>query len=420
VTAVIQGLMATSNSVFHAIGEIFQPIFKLFATILAWTFAIALLTILIMAALTPLTVKSTKSMLAMQRLQPEMKKLQQKYKGPENREQLNQELMKLYKEHGVNPASSCIPMFLQMPFLFILYDIIKGLTNTVTYHGHLYSEPRYIPCPPLHGHTYASAFTKAQTMCHDLVTASPPGAMHSLGINLALKPTSYHSSVAAALPYYGLVLVACALQFVQMYQMNRRNPGATQANPQMRNMQFIMPILFAVIYINIQSAVVIYMIVSTIVRIITQDILFRTGIVQPTAEREISADPKPASGGLGSRLRDALSGAPAASLVEGDGDQGEKKGPSGAGKPSGSGSGGGGPGNGQSPAKKTGTTSRGGANGKSGGTAGSNGSRSKSGSGTRRGAGGGATGSRGDDDESSQKSANPQNRSRSKKSRKAR
>ena len=69
-----------------------------------------------MLALTPVTVKSTKSMLAMQRLQPEMKKLQAKYKGPENREMLNQEMMRLYKENGTSPFGACLPSLLQMPF----------------------------------------------------------------------------------------------------------------------------------------------------------------------------------------------------------------------------------------------------------------------------------------------------------------
>ena len=73
-----------------------------------------------MLALTPVTVKSTKSMLAMQRLQPEMKKLQAKYKGPENREMLNQEMMRLYKENGTSPFGACLPSLLQMPFLIVL------------------------------------------------------------------------------------------------------------------------------------------------------------------------------------------------------------------------------------------------------------------------------------------------------------
>ena len=96
------------KSITHAIGSIFQPIFHLFGWLIAFFYglipnyvlAISLLTIVIMGVLTPLTVKSTKSMIAMQKLQPEIKKLQQKYKGPENRQQLNEELMKLYKEEG--------------------------------------------------------------------------------------------------------------------------------------------------------------------------------------------------------------------------------------------------------------------------------------------------------------------------------
>ena len=85
-----------------------------------------------MAVLTPLTVKSTKNMAAMQALAPEMKKLQQKYKGAENRAQMNDEMMKLYKEHNVNPASGCLPMLLQMPAFFVLYSVIRGMTNTVS------------------------------------------------------------------------------------------------------------------------------------------------------------------------------------------------------------------------------------------------------------------------------------------------
>src|SRR3974390_1837485 len=92
--------LLAENSLFKLIGEIFHPVFEFFGWILAglyaiwpnYGFAITGLTILIMLALTPVTVKSTKSMLAMQRLQPEMKKLQAKYKGADNRELLNQEM----------------------------------------------------------------------------------------------------------------------------------------------------------------------------------------------------------------------------------------------------------------------------------------------------------------------------------------
>src|SRR5450756_2552115 len=126
-------------SITTPIGKIFQPLLHGVGDVLAFFYSVipnypidvALLTIAIMALLTPLTVKSTKNMAAMQALGPEMKKLQQKYKGAENRALLNEEMMKLYKEHKVNPASGCLPMLLQMPAFLILYDVIRGVTNTV-------------------------------------------------------------------------------------------------------------------------------------------------------------------------------------------------------------------------------------------------------------------------------------------------
>jgi len=144
------------HSIIHAIGAVFQPIFTLFGWLMAFFYgivpnyalAITLLTIVIMGALTPFTVKSTKSMQSMARLQPEIKKLQAKYKGAENRAQLNEEMMKLYREEGANPVGGCLPLLLQAPFLFILYSVIKGLSNQVLAHGMLVSQPRYIPGPP--------------------------------------------------------------------------------------------------------------------------------------------------------------------------------------------------------------------------------------------------------------------------------
>src|SRR6202167_717790 len=141
------------HSISHFFGTIFAPIFHAIGWLLAffyylvpnYIFAIAALTVVIMGVLTPLTIKSTKSMIAMQKMQPEIKKLQQKYKGPENRQLLNEEMMKMYKEEGVNPLGGCLPMLLQTPFLIMLYGVIKGLANQVMVHGKLMSDPRYIP-----------------------------------------------------------------------------------------------------------------------------------------------------------------------------------------------------------------------------------------------------------------------------------
>ena len=79
-----------------------------------------------MLIITPLTLKSTKGMLEMQRLSPEMRKLQQQYRN--DRQKLNEEMMKLYQEHKVNPMASCLPLLAQMPVFIIMFRVLHGLT----------------------------------------------------------------------------------------------------------------------------------------------------------------------------------------------------------------------------------------------------------------------------------------------------
>lgn len=258
----------------HSIGALFQPIFKLFGWILAFFYglipnygvAIVLLTIVIMGALTPFTIKSTKSMQAMQKLQPEIKKLQQKYKGAENRQILNEEMMKLYKEEGANPLGGCLPVLLQAPFLFILYSVIKGLANVVHQGKVLVARPRYIP--------------ESSKMYHNLVASH--GQINVFGMDLNLKAFSAHSSFMAQIPFFVFVAVAVGLQYFQMAQLNNRSRKVGQPMPaQQQMMQRFLPIFFAYFYLIIPAAVVLYMIVSTGIRIITQDLMFRAGISNP-------------------------------------------------------------------------------------------------------------------------------------------
>jgi YidC/Oxa1 family membrane protein insertase len=91
--------------------------------------AIVLLTILVRIVLIPLTIKQTRSMQAMQRVQPKVKELQRKYKG--NRQKMNEELMKLYKEHQVNPLGGCLPLLLQLPVFFALFSVLRATIPAV-------------------------------------------------------------------------------------------------------------------------------------------------------------------------------------------------------------------------------------------------------------------------------------------------
>jgi len=132
-------------------------VFDLFATILAWFYAIshnyaiaiAMLTLCVMVALTPLTLKGTKSMLQLQKLQPDIKRLQAEHKG--DRQKLNEEMMALYKENRINPLSGCLPLLLQAPIFFILYRVLHGLTREcppapgVTVNGVTCVKPNFNP-----------------------------------------------------------------------------------------------------------------------------------------------------------------------------------------------------------------------------------------------------------------------------------
>jgi len=91
-----------------------------------YALAIILMTILLRLALYPLTLKQMKSMKNMQLVQPKIQQLQKKYKN--NKEKLNQELMKLYQQYDINPAAGCLPLLIQMPILIGLFTVLRDFT----------------------------------------------------------------------------------------------------------------------------------------------------------------------------------------------------------------------------------------------------------------------------------------------------
>lgn len=95
--------------------------------------AIILITFIIKIVLYPLTNSQMKSMRGMQAIQPKLKELQAKYR--DNPEKMNAEIMKLYKEHGVNPFGGCLPLLIQMPILFAFYQALINFKYTVPAHA---------------------------------------------------------------------------------------------------------------------------------------------------------------------------------------------------------------------------------------------------------------------------------------------
>jgi YidC/Oxa1 family membrane protein insertase len=94
-----------------------------------WAWAIVGTTIVVRVALVPLTVRQIHSMQALQRHAPEMKEIQKKYKG--DRQRMNEEMMKFYKENKINPAASCLPLLAQAPVFISLYLVLKNFSKHV-------------------------------------------------------------------------------------------------------------------------------------------------------------------------------------------------------------------------------------------------------------------------------------------------
>ena len=95
----------------------------------SWAWSIVVLTMIVRIGMLPLTVKQQQSFRAMQVLQPEIKKIQQKYKG--DRQRLNEEMMAFYKENKVNPFGSCLPLLVQLPIFFALYVLLSQIADEV-------------------------------------------------------------------------------------------------------------------------------------------------------------------------------------------------------------------------------------------------------------------------------------------------
>jgi YidC/Oxa1 family membrane protein insertase len=231
-----------------------------------YALAITLLTIVVMAASAPLTMKVTRSGLAMQRLAPELKKLRQKYKG--DRVRLNDATLALYREHGVSPLSGFLPLLVQIPVLIVLYGVIRGLTHTVD-HGRV-AAPLYV--------SHSVQLAKS--------LGARPGQMHALGINLASSLFSAHGSWPAYLPYAALVLIAIGLQYVQTRQANSRTPpGSGTPQAQAVRLQRYLPLIYAVVYVRFPAGMNIYFVISTLCRIVIQDLALRPGRLRPWPAR---------------------------------------------------------------------------------------------------------------------------------------
>jgi YidC/Oxa1 family membrane protein insertase len=208
--------------------------------------AIALIAVAIMILITPLTLKSTKGMLEMQRLQPEMKRIQQECKG--DRQRLNEEMMKLYSEHKVNPLASCLPLLAQMPIFIIMFRVINKLTEKKA--GDATFSPSYL--------------SEDSKLFKDLSAAEE---MRSLGLDLARRPAELlGEDFVRGIPYVALVVVLGGLYYVQQRMVASRTTSPNMSPTQQKIMQYL-PVFFAVFQLFFPTALVFYYITQALVRI---------------------------------------------------------------------------------------------------------------------------------------------------------
>jgi YidC/Oxa1 family membrane protein insertase len=249
-------------------------VFEIPASLLAWFYslvhnyaiAIALIAVVVMLIITPLTLKSTKGMLEMQRLAPEMRRLQAQYRG--DRQKLNEEMMKLYQEHKVNPMSSCLPLLAQMPVFIIMFRVLTGLTykpsgaTSVIANGvraaageqtreSLGFVPRYISHDT---ELFGSLFGKFE--------------MKSFGIDLAISPAqALGESLGTGLIYALLVVALAGLYFLQQRMVAARAAVSPTMSPTQQKLMQYLPVAFAIFQIFFLTGLVIYYAAQAVLRI---------------------------------------------------------------------------------------------------------------------------------------------------------
>ena len=228
--------------------------------------AIILLTLAVSLLLFPLTLKQSRSMKAMQEIQPEVKRLQKEYK--EDREELNKQLMELYKERGVNPAAGCLPMIVQMPIWFALYRVLW--------------QGQGIPEDSALGEVFAT--TTAALEAGLAITDPIFESVTLLGMNLRVSPSEAvdFGNLVGSLPYIILLIVIVAAGFYQQVQMTRKKPtdSGEEQSSQMQGMQNamkIMPVVFGFISWNLVACLGIPFGYSNTFRIGQQALILRMG-----------------------------------------------------------------------------------------------------------------------------------------------
>ena len=195
-----------------------------------WGVSIILMTILLKVAMFPLTKKSSVSTLKMQELQPRIKEIQDKYKN--NPEKMNAEMGKFYKEAGYNPLSGCLPLLIQFPLIFAMFNLFN---NYFEFRGAMFI-PGWIP---------------------DL----------SVGDSIYIFPPTIPLIGGSALRLLPIIYVASQLLFTKITQTASANAAGGNS---MKLMMYGMPLFFFFMFYNAPAGLLLYWTVSNFLQLIQQ------------------------------------------------------------------------------------------------------------------------------------------------------
>ena len=291
------------NSVFitaNIFSDALSPLINLFGKILvaihsvigSWGFSIMAMTVLIRAALVPLTLKSIRSTQAMREFAPEIKSLQEKHKG--DRQKLNEEMMKFYRENQINPFASCLPLLAQAPvFISLFYLLQKQLKTDI--------------CPEITSYAASIHKSVSQVACGQV-----PGSTDQ---KFLFIPDLTAKATGAVL--ITLIVLYVGSQLTSTLVMMQPTMDKTQ-----RYIMFGLPLFLVVFVINFPAGLLVYWITTNLWTVGQQFVVKKTmpPIGDAAAVGEAAAQPrgsggsavkdsKKKSGGLMGRLLEASAAA---------------------------------------------------------------------------------------------------------------
>jgi YidC/Oxa1 family membrane protein insertase len=235
--------------------------------------AIILLTIAVRLLLFPLTAKQVRSMKRMSQLQPEIKRLQAKYR--DDRQKMNEELLKFYKENQINPAAGCLPLLLQMPVFFALFRVLRHPLDHIPVSSDLFG-------------AFCGTLDKAACKA----TAGFPKGLKFMWMDLSVQAREGPPKVAGghgftsfgqALPYFVLIVLVVLTGMYQGKMMQARQPQ-DNPSPQAAQMQMvarILPIFMGFISIGLPAGIVLYFLVGNLWQIGQQAIIANRDVKLP-------------------------------------------------------------------------------------------------------------------------------------------